>query len=185
MCDFIRGNKFFIIVMVLLIFIASRKFVKNDSEVSDSWILPVKGVITQEFEVNGVGKEHHGIDIGCGMNSRISVMQDGVVEFVGNKGVYGLTVMVKHNEGFTSLYGHNSEILVRIGDKIKQGDIIANSGSSGVSTGPHAHVEIRRHNICYNPLDYINKDNKPNQVVRDSKLDFDPEEYLPSKIDGM
>lgn len=169
--------------MVLLILIASKKYMdsgKNDNS-NGTWIMPVQGRITQEFKSDG---SHHGIDIACGIVP-IHASHDGVVSFSGVKGVYGNCVMISHGNNVETLYGHNTNNLVRVGTKVKQGDIIALSGNTGRSYGVHSHWEVRVNNICVNGLDYVNKDNKPNQVVKDNKLDFNPEKYLPSKIDGM
>jgi len=175
--DTLRNNKFFIIVMVLLIYICSRKHLYNDS--SDTWIMPVEGVITQEFK----GDKHHGIDIGCGTTS-IHASNDGIVSFSGWKGVYGNCIMILHNNNVETLYGHNSENLVEVGDKVKQGDVIANSGNSGRSFGIHCHFEYRKGGICYNPMDFVNKNL---DIIKSYKMDdvsdFDANKYLPQNID--
>jgi murein DD-endopeptidase MepM/ murein hydrolase activator NlpD len=179
MGNFIRDNKIFIAMMVLLIFIASKKYMNSGSEIDGTWIMPVNGVITQEFK----GNDHHGLDIACGIVP-IHASNDGVVTFSGWKGVYGNCVIIFHGKGIETLYGHNTNNLVRVGTKVKQGDVIAISGNSGRSFGVHSHWELRVNNICVNGLDYVNKE-KPNQVVKDSQLDFNPEKYLPSTIDGI
>ena len=121
--DILRNNRYFIIVMVLLIYLASRKFVISDGGINDTGIMPVDGVITQGFNVDGKGKEHHGIDLNLSMEEPIHASHDGVISFTGDKGVYGNAVMISHSDNIVTLYGHNSKILVKVGDNVKQGDI--------------------------------------------------------------
>jgi len=180
----IRGNKYFIIIMVLLIYLASRKFVDltppspSKINLNNTWIMPVEGKITQEFK----GDKHHGVDIGC-QTTDIHASHDGVVSFAGWKGVYGNCVMISHGKGIETLYGHNSKILVKVGDKLKQGDVIAISGNTGHSFGIHCHWELRVNNICVNPLDYVT--NK-GIIVKDTSNDnFNTDDYLSQDIEGL
>jgi len=177
--DILRNNRYFIIVMVLLIYLCSRKYVGNDMK--DTWIMPVDGVITQEFK----GDLHHGIDIGCG-TTLIRASNNGIVSFVGWKVVYGNCVMISHSDNAETLYGHNSEILIKVGDKVKQGDTIAISGNSGRSFGIHCHWEYRKNGICYNPLDFVGKNIQNIKMDKSNILpDFDANVYLPQNIDGF
>jgi len=181
--DFLKNNRYFIIIMVLLIYLCSRKYV-GDSGSGDTWIMPVKGgVITQEFNVDGIGKDHHGIDIGCETTS-IHASNNGIVSFSGWKGVYGNCVMISHDNEIETLYGHNSENLVKVGDKVKQGDVIAISGNSGRSFGIHSHFEIRKGSICYNPMDFVSKNIQNIKMDKGNNVpDFDANKYLPQNID--
>lgn len=105
--------------------------------------------------IKGKWRMHYGIDIGAESSSNIIAVEDGTVSFAGNKGDYGKTVIIDHEEGVQSLYAHNSKLLVEAGDRVKRGDIIAHAGSTGVSTGPHLHFEIRIDNNRVDPLPYI------------------------------
>lgn len=98
---------------------------------------------------------HSGIDIGCESGTKISAVSDGEVVFVGYKDVYGKMIMIKHQHGYTSLYGHLKTIFVNHGQKIKMGTVIGRSGNTGLSTGPHLHFEIRHNNIPKNPYGFI------------------------------
>jgi len=176
----IRDNKYFIIILGLLIFLTYRKYM-NSNSINGTWIMPVDGIITQNFK----GEDHHGLDLNLAMGQSVRASHGGTIIFTGEKGVYGNTVMISHGGGIVTLYGHNSKILVKVGNVVKQGDVIALGGSSGKSNAPHCHWEIRVDGICFNPLNYINNGNE-NQLVKDSiKLDFNPEEYLPKNIDGI
>ena len=178
--DILRNNRYFVIVMVLLIYLASRKCLYSEN---DTWIMPVEGVITQEFNVDGIGKEHHGIDIGCG-TTPIHASNNGIVLFSGWKGVYGNCVMISHDNDIETLYGHNSENLIKVGDKVKQGDVIAISGNSGRSFGIHCHWEYRKNGICYNPLDFVNSNKDISKSDKENNVpNFDANKYLPQNID--
>jgi hypothetical protein len=99
---------------------------------------------------------HTGIDITCPMRSPILASSDGVVILSGFSGNYGLAVQIKHEfNQLHTLYAHNSVLLVREGDQVKKGQIIALSGSTGHSTGPHLHFEVRYQNIVLNPEHYL------------------------------
>jgi murein DD-endopeptidase MepM/ murein hydrolase activator NlpD len=94
---------------------------------------------------------HTGLDIAAGYGSPIHAALAGRVTFVGWKGGYGRTVIVEHPNGYETLYGHCSKILVNRGDTVKRGDTVARVGSTGISTGPHVHFEVREHGSRINP----------------------------------
>lgn len=101
---------------------------------------------------------HNGIDIPMWYGSQVLATKDGVVTKAGWQPGYGWTVEIEHEMGFTTIYGHNSKLLVQKGDEVKAGDVIALSGSSGRSTGPHLHYEIRLNNVPVDPLKYFDTD---------------------------
>ena len=103
------------------------------------------------------GRLHTGIDIGVSTNSKIYAAADGIVEFSGWSGGYGYVVKIKHSNSYLTVYAHNNKLLVSEGAKVQQGDLIAYSGSTGNSTGPHLHFEIRKNNNYINPLNYLNR----------------------------
>jgi murein DD-endopeptidase MepM/ murein hydrolase activator NlpD len=87
-----------------------------------------------------VSKEfHHGIDIGCGYGTPVLATAAGVVIYVGSDPVYGQRVDLDHGHGIVTFYGHNSRLMVKIGDQVRKRDLIAYSGNSGRSTGAHLH----------------------------------------------
>lgn len=105
---------------------------------------------------NNYWSGHLGLDIGAAMGAPVYATDSGVVVYSGSiSGGYGLMVMIDHGNGFHSLYAHNSQLLVRCGQNVAQGQTIAMSGSSGNSTGPHLHFELRYMGAFVNPSDYI------------------------------
>jgi len=98
---------------------------------------------------------HHGIDMVSYYGAPVYATCDGIVRFSGWKQGYGRTIIVSNKYGFTVLYGHNARNLVKTGDKVKKGDVIARLGNSGRSTGPHLHYEIRVNGIAVDPRNYL------------------------------
>ncbi|EOU1760949.1 phage tail spike protein [Clostridium perfringens] len=117
------------------------KSVSNDY---GNWILPVTGSVTALFGKYPSGAKHTGTDIGCPEGTPVHAARDGVVikrrELTTS---YGKYLMIDHGGGLVTIYGHNSKLLVNEADHIKQGQVIALSGSTGNSTGNHCHIELR------------------------------------------
>jgi murein DD-endopeptidase MepM/ murein hydrolase activator NlpD len=86
---------------------------------------------------------HKGIDLGASYGSPIYAASSGVVTFAGAQGGYGRLVTIRHEGGFTTAYGHMSRMVVRVGQRVTAGQVIAYVGSAGHSTGPHLHFEVR------------------------------------------
>jgi Membrane proteins related to metalloendopeptidases len=121
---------------------------------------PTHGYISSRFgyrrdPFNGLRRFHSGVDIANVWGTSIFAAYDGVVTFVGEKGGYGLCIIISHPLGYSTLYGHLSKALVKVGQRVSKGSKIALMGSSGRSTGSHLHFEIRKFNKCLNPLSYI------------------------------
>tara|TARA_R110001592_G_scaffold112406_4_gene310630 strand:+ start:1401 stop:2549 length:1149 start_codon:yes stop_codon:yes gene_type:complete len=98
---------------------------------------------------------HGGIDLAAKRGTEITAFRDGEVTFSGWKGGYGNMVVVRHEDGLESVYGHTAKNLVTVGDKVDAGTVIANVGSTGRSTGPHLHLEMRRHGKAINPMPHL------------------------------
>jgi len=99
---------------------------------------------------------HTGIDIGgIGYDAPVYASADGIVITAGWLGGYGNAVIIDHGNGISTLYGHNSKLTVKVGQEVKRGDLIAKSGSTGVSTGPHIHFEVRVNGKTVNPLEWL------------------------------
>ena len=98
---------------------------------------------------------HLGVDIGASYGTNIKAADGGKVTYAGWKGSYGKLVIVTHDDGSQTYYAHCSQLLVKYGDKVYQGQTIAKVGSTGNSTGPHLHFEIRKNDKTVNPLDYL------------------------------
>ncbi len=98
---------------------------------------------------------HEGIDISADKGTGIKASASGKVTLAGRYGGYGLAVIIDHGRGLSTLYGHTSKLLVKEGQTVKKGDIIAKVGSTGRSTGPHLHFEVRLYDTPVNPEAYI------------------------------
>lgn len=125
---------------------------------------PVYGTITSPFGMRkspfGYGTEFHpGIDISVPVGTPVKAAGKGVVTYAGWLTGYGNAVIIDHGYGIESVYGHNSEILVKVGQSVKRGDIIAKSGNTGRSTGPHVHFEVRVNGNPVDPMKYLAKGN--------------------------
>ncbi len=115
------------------------------SPMRQSWqfgIWPVSGTVSSPFGPRD-GKIHEGLDVAAEEGTEIYCVKDGVVDFAGAKGTYGNVVIIHHSDGLKTLYAHASEILVSEGERVSQGQAIARVGSTGRSTGPHLHFEVR------------------------------------------
>lgn len=99
---------------------------------------------------------HQGIDIPVRIGTPVRATAEGQVTIAGTRGGYGLLVEINHGNGYRTRYGHNSRLAVRVGQKVKKGQIIAYSGNTGTSTGPHVHYEVRINNVPVDPKPYLN-----------------------------
>jgi len=105
---------------------------------------------------------HTGVDFAGKRGTPIVATADGVVIFSGSELGYGRIVKIRHMNGLVTCYAHNQKNLVKKGDLVKKGQVIAKLGSSGRSTGPHVHFEVRRHGKAINPMRYIG----PTHIVK-------------------
>lgn len=123
-------------------------------------IWPTKGWLTSRFgprisPFTGRRQHHAGIDIAAASGTDVVAPAAGRVVFVGRKGPLGKTVVVDHGFGVRTLYGHNKDIHVKIGQELERGETLASVGSTGRSTGPHLHYVVEVNGKAKNPLDYI------------------------------
>ncbi|RIA44002.1 peptidase M23-like protein [Hephaestia caeni] len=121
--------------------------------------MPVSGHITSSFgkrrhPILGYVRMHDGLDIGARYGSPIHAAADGTVAFAGRNGGYGNFVRLKHSGAITTGYGHMSKIAVRAGAHVHAGQVIGYVGSTGLSTGPHLHFEVRKNNRPINPRSF-------------------------------
>ena len=127
---------------------------------SGAMIWPINGPITSPFgwrthPIFGSKRFHSGLDIGGDYGLPIHAAQSGVVSHAGWIGGYGNTVMIDHGGGIVTLYGHNQSLAVSVGQSVSQGQVIAYCGSTGNSTGPHCHFEVRRNGEPVSPYNYL------------------------------
>lgn len=99
-------------------------------------------------------QNHMGVDLASLANSPIEAANNGIVIFAQRNGIYGLTVVIDHGQGISSLYGHLSTIEVSVGDKISKGDIIGHSGMTGLAGGDHLHFSMLVHGVFVNPIEW-------------------------------
>ena len=123
---------------------------------------PSQGYITSGFGTRSEpftgGRAHHlGIDFSARTGDPVSAAAGGVVSFAGVKSGYGNVVVVDHGNGYSTLYGHNSRLIVRAGDIVRAGQQLAKAGSTGRSTGPHVHFEVHDNGRPVNPRKFLDK----------------------------
>ena len=120
-------------------------------------IRPISGTITSRFgSISRVRSgAHTGLDIAASTGTPIKAAAAGTVTFSGTKRAYGKMIVISHGNGIETYYGHCSKLYVEVGDKVSQGETIAAVGSTGNSTGPHLHLEIRVNGVAYNPQNYV------------------------------
>lgn len=123
-------------------------------------IWPASGPITSPYgwrthPIFGTQRYHSGIDIGADYGDTVAAADSGIVIYSGWMGGYGKAVIIDHGNGITTLYGHNSELLVVEGQSVRQGQAISRVGSTGYSTGPHLHFEVRQNGSPVDPMGYL------------------------------
>ena len=122
-----------------------------------SLIKPVNGTLSSRFGANSRIRSgaHTGLDIATSSGTPIKAAASGTVTFAGWKGSYGNLLVITHSNGVQTYYGHCSKLYVSAGQKVSQGQNVAAVGSTGNSTGPHLHFEIRVNGVACNPQKYV------------------------------
>lgn len=124
------------------------------------WPVPVYKRISDVYgyrihPVLKIKKLHSGMDISANAGERVVAAEAGIVIHSGTLGGYGKTIMIDHGSGIVTLYGHNSSLVVSKGQEVKRGDTIAKIGSTGISTGPHCHFEVRKNGVYQDPMPWL------------------------------
>ncbi len=138
------------------------KYFKEQQKIlaSTPSIWPTKGILTSGFSwridpFTGLREFHQGLDIATQLGNPVVATADGIVIESNSKKDYGNYVIILHNYGYKTIYAHLKKRLVKVGQKVKRGEVIGLVGSTGKSTAPHLHYEVRVHNKPVNPLNYI------------------------------
>jgi murein DD-endopeptidase MepM/ murein hydrolase activator NlpD len=126
-------------------------------------IQPVYGRLLSRFgwrkhPITGKRRMHKGLDFAAWIGAPIQATADGVIEYAGWSGTFGYVVVIDHGYGYRTIYAHCSQLLVKKRDLVKKGQIIAQVGTTGISTGPHLHYEVRRWRQAVNPVAYLDLD---------------------------
>jgi len=121
--------------------------------------VPVDGWVTKGFSPNDpqLRGGHPGVDFAAKIGTKVKATADGKVVTAGWDDFYGNVVMIDHGNGYVTYYGHNLKVLVKVGDTVHRGDVIALSGSSGRSSAPHLHYEIKKNGMAIDPKDFLNQ----------------------------
>jgi murein DD-endopeptidase MepM/ murein hydrolase activator NlpD len=154
----------------------ARSSILDESLANMPSILPVNGSLMSGFgmrshPVSGHAKFHEGLDFACPPGTPIYASGNGVVELAetGESG-YGICMNINHQNGYATKYAHLSSMVARNGQTVKRGQLIAYSGNTGLSTGPHLHYEVSYKGVKTDPIDFIYMDLPPQEYVR-LKLD--------------
>ena len=138
-------------------FSTSSNLSRSSASLGIGLIKPITGTITSRFgSVSSIRSgAHTGLDIGASSGTPVKAAASGTVIWAGYKGSLGNLVVVSHSNGVQTYYGHCSKIYVSSGQSVSQGQTISAVGSTGNSTGPHLHFEIRVNGVAYNPQNYV------------------------------
>jgi murein DD-endopeptidase MepM/ murein hydrolase activator NlpD len=121
--------------------------------IKKGWLSSYFGIRTDPF--TGKKERHKGLDFAGKLGSDVVAVASGVVTWAGRRYGYGNLVEINHGNGYSTRYGHNDKITVKVGDAVKKGQIIAKMGSTGRSTGPHVHFEVLHKGKQVDPMSYI------------------------------
>jgi len=119
-------------------------------------IWPTTGIVSSGFnERRGKSGTHGGLDIAANVGTPVKAAASGVIIFAARNQGFGNEIIIYHGFGFTTVYGHLNKINVAVGQEVKKGDLIGETGNTGYSTGPHLHFEVIQNNIKEDPMDFL------------------------------
>jgi murein DD-endopeptidase MepM/ murein hydrolase activator NlpD len=150
-----REQQLSVLESVLLSRSLSERVMPSGRPITDGWLSSRFGKRNDPF--TGKRAHHKGLDFAGKKGSDVVAVGDGVITWSGRRSGYGNLVEINHGNGYATRYGHNQRNLVKVGDTVKKGELIALMGSSGRSTGPHVHFEVLRNGKAVNPSRYIGK----------------------------
>ena len=130
----------------------------------EEWLSPVEGVITSACgeRVNpilGKRENHNGLDIAVAEGTAVIAVKSGKVTEVRTSATYGKLLEYETTDGYTVMYAHLSKVLVQEGEQVKQGQKVAESGNTGLSTGPHLHYSLWKGEKLLDPMEYLSAEN--------------------------
>ena len=139
-----------------------------------TWPIPGYTTITSEYgmrvhPITGAYKLHTGTDIGAPMGADFVAAAKGVIVKAEMTPAYGNMVIIDHGGGVQTLYAHGSEILVQVGQEVEASTPVLKVGSTGYSTGPHAHFEIRINGQTVNPMEYLLKQDELQKIIQNNE----------------
>jgi len=133
-----------------------RETLVSNGQLLRNFDWPVSGRISSRFGPRW-GRQHQGLDIAVPTGTPVRAAAAGTVTYAGSMGSYGIIVIIDHGNGVETRYAHNSRVAVKVGQRVKRGELIAYSGNTGNSTGPHLHFEIRYRGTAVNPENYLKR----------------------------
>ena len=132
-----------------------------DAHTAEEFIWPATGRISSHFGFRNISvagnRNHGGIDIAAASGTPVLASRSGTVTFSGRNGAYGYVIYLDHPDGSQTRYAHLSALLAAAGQNVRQGDTIGLVGSTGASTGPHLHFEIRQQGVALDPLGLLGR----------------------------
>ncbi len=138
---------------------AARGADSSGPTIPSRWPLTVRSYRTRGLASGDSLERHAGLDLAVPVGSDVRASGGGRVGQTGSDSAYGLFVMLLHPDGYQTMYGHLSRVLVRRGDRVREGQVIALTGNSGRSTAPHLHFEVRRDGRSVDPLSLVREGN--------------------------
>ena len=137
-------------------------------------IKPLNGSVTSSFgmrlhPVFNITLFHAGIDFSAPSGTKVETTGDGIVAFSGFDRGYGQKIIINHGYGYKTIYAHLSKALVHQGERVRRGQVIALSGNSGLSTGPHLHYEVQKNSVKVNPTAYFFDEAHPETIIMTEK----------------
>lgn len=129
-------------------------------KVSEPWMNPVDGIITSSCGVRknpilGQWEYHNGIDIAVAENTKAAAVRSGKVTEIRYSNTLGNVLKFETEDGFTIMYAHLNKVMVKEGKKVKRGEIVAKTGNTGLSTGPHLHYSVWKGDMLMNPMQFV------------------------------
>jgi murein DD-endopeptidase MepM/ murein hydrolase activator NlpD len=130
---------------------------------------PAEGPVISPFGAKPGGLQNDGINIALPKGAPVHAAENGVVAYAGNEiRGFGNLLLIKHDGGWMSAYGHNDRLLVKQGDKVKRGQVIARAGATGAVSSPQLHFELRKAGGAVDPLAYLDDDGAPKLTRADA-----------------